>query len=327
MIKSNNPLVSTIIPCYNSSRYVAEAIQSALDQTYEHKEVVVIDDGSTDGSLDVIRSFGDRIRWESGPNRGACAARNRGLELARGKLIQFLDADDLLHPEKLKRMVPLAEQADGMVFSDGLLMGDQNRRHQLLRSRTVDSDDPVLIMAHRGPLTPAPLHRRENLEHVGGFSTGLRCSQDRDLHMRMACEGISFSHFPDALYFVRRTPGSVSELTLRVKDQHLGIVTRAAETLRSKGTLTEERAEALAGMLAMAARAYARAGRYRKALKYVREAKHIHPTGGYRIAFPGRAGRVAPRAGFLPAEWLTEVDDSIRWLLALVMPRRTFNPL
>ena len=97
---SKTPLVSIVIPCYNAERYVGEAIESALDQTYPHKEVIVIDDGSTDSSLEVIRSFGNHLRWETAPNRGGSAARNRGLELARGELIQFLDADDLLHARK-----------------------------------------------------------------------------------------------------------------------------------------------------------------------------------------------------------------------------------
>ena len=94
-------LVSIIIPCYNSEQYVAEAIQSALDQTYTNCEIIVIDDGSTDGSLEVIKGFGHRIRWETGPNQGGCAARNRGLELSKGEWIQFLDSDDLLPPEKI----------------------------------------------------------------------------------------------------------------------------------------------------------------------------------------------------------------------------------
>ncbi len=90
------PLVSIVIPCFNAEGTVGEAIQSALDQDYPNREVIVIDDGSTDKSVDVIRTFGDSIRWETGPNRGGNVARNRGLELARGTLIQFLDSDDIL---------------------------------------------------------------------------------------------------------------------------------------------------------------------------------------------------------------------------------------
>jgi len=79
------PLVSIIIPCYNAENWVRQSIQSALDQTWSPVEVIVIDDGSTDKSLEVIKSFGSKIIWETGPNRGANHARNRGLELAKGE--------------------------------------------------------------------------------------------------------------------------------------------------------------------------------------------------------------------------------------------------
>lgn len=102
---SDSPLVSIIIPCYNAEKYVAEAIQSVIDQTYPNCEVIVIDDGSTDGSLEVIKSFGDKIRWETGPNRGGCAARNRGLSLAKGDFIQFLDADDRMDLNKIEAQI------------------------------------------------------------------------------------------------------------------------------------------------------------------------------------------------------------------------------
>jgi len=90
------PDISVIIPCYNAEFWVGRAIESALDQKGVAVEVVVIDDGSTDGSLDVIKSFGDRIRWETGPNRGGCAARNRGIALSRTPYLNFLDADDYI---------------------------------------------------------------------------------------------------------------------------------------------------------------------------------------------------------------------------------------
>src|SRR5215813_6146334 len=97
--------VSILIPCFNAERWIAQAIESGLAQTYEEKEVIVIDDGSRDGSLEVIKSFGDRIRWETGPNCGGNAARNRLLQLARGRWLQYLDADDYLLPTKLERQV------------------------------------------------------------------------------------------------------------------------------------------------------------------------------------------------------------------------------
>src|SRR4051794_28206815 len=95
-------LVSILIPCYNAERWIAEAIESALAQSWTQKEIIVVDDGSTDGSLNVIRQFGQRVLWETGPNRGGGFTRNRLLELSQGEWIQYLDADDYLLPHKIE---------------------------------------------------------------------------------------------------------------------------------------------------------------------------------------------------------------------------------
>src|SRR3989442_1454711 len=99
-------LVSILIPCYNAERWVAEAIESALQQTWAAKEVVVVDDGSSDCSVAVIRAYRHLIRFEAlHSNVGANGARNRLLELARGEWLQYLDADDYLLPQKLSRQM------------------------------------------------------------------------------------------------------------------------------------------------------------------------------------------------------------------------------
>ncbi len=105
-----SPLVSILIPCYNAERWIAQAIESSLAQTWPEKEVIVVDDGSTDASLDVIRRFDGRVRWETGPNRGGGAARNRLLRLARGEWLQYLDADDYLLPDKVARQVDFSRE-------------------------------------------------------------------------------------------------------------------------------------------------------------------------------------------------------------------------
>src|SRR5690348_5590106 len=95
------PLVSVLIPCFNAERWIGQAIDSALTQSWAAKEVIVMDDGSTDDSLSIIRQFDRRIRWETGPNLGGNAARNQLLNLAHGSWIQYLDADDYLLPDKI----------------------------------------------------------------------------------------------------------------------------------------------------------------------------------------------------------------------------------
>jgi glycosyltransferase involved in cell wall biosynthesis len=101
-----SPSVSIIIPAYNTGRYLEPTIRSALDQTWPNTEVIVVDDGSTDGSLAVARRFeGPRLRVITQQNRGSCAARNAGTRAARGDYIQYLDHDDLLAPDKITQQL------------------------------------------------------------------------------------------------------------------------------------------------------------------------------------------------------------------------------
>jgi glycosyltransferase involved in cell wall biosynthesis len=102
----NTPIVSVIIPAFNAARFVGRAVQSVLSQTHRALDLIVVDDGSTDGTMEVLRGFGGQIRWFAQTNRGPAAARNVGLAHARGEVVMFLDADDWILPHKLERQLP-----------------------------------------------------------------------------------------------------------------------------------------------------------------------------------------------------------------------------
>ncbi len=196
------PLVSILIPCFNADRFVGDAVTSALGQTYLDVEVVVVDDGSTDGSVDRLRAFGDRIRFESGPRKGACAARNRALELSRGEFIQFLDADDVLLPEKIERQLPplVAGEAD-LVLCKGSLFGDgQPPRPKKRPLPPPENADPFVYCLSTGLSTEGSLHRRRCLEAVGGFRAHLPRAQEFDLHLRLAASGVRLRLVDQFLY-------------------------------------------------------------------------------------------------------------------------------
>ena len=114
-------LISVLIPAYNSERWLAGTLRSALAQTWPRLEVIVVDDGSRDATLAVARTFeGKQVKVVTQPNQGACAARNHAFSLAQGTYIQWLDADDLLHPDKISAQMRVAsELADRL----GLLSG------------------------------------------------------------------------------------------------------------------------------------------------------------------------------------------------------------
>lgn len=205
-------LVSIIVPCYNSETWIAEAIRSALDQTWETKEIVVIDDGSTDGSLSVIKSFGNSIRWETGPNRGGCAARNRGIELAQGDYIQFLDSDDALMPDCIEGKMVMDRGADERACSGVELWAEESSR-DMVDYWNWPVYDLEFIIKKGAPSTLAPLHLRKDLAAIGGFREDLRCAQEYDLHLRMAAYlGIRFVSNGMIGAKIRRRGQSVSQL-------------------------------------------------------------------------------------------------------------------
>ena len=322
------PLVSIIIPCWNGENFVGAAITSALDQTYPNVEVIVIDDGSTDGSLNVIQSFGERIRWQSGPNRGACAARNAGLALAHGTFVQFLDADDILFPQKLSRMVPLALSGGPRTTPtcDWEMVTSTEDSAVVLRHFGYGGEDPVVYCLQKRQQTSSPLHWRADLQAVGGFRSELPCCQEVDLHLRLAAYGVRFSYVPEVLYRKIDRPHSISSDYVRVLDQHKDIFLSVADLLLQRGVLTNERRYTIAKTLAVDARHYVRRGFPEKAADYFRTAAGMDASGS-RDAFGRWYSRMlADFMGPVFAErFIQTAVSQTRHLSSLC--RRVFGPM
>ena len=239
-------LVSILIPCYNAERWVGQAIESALAQTWAEKEVIVVDDGSKDGSLGVIRSFGDRIRWETGPNRGGNPARNRLLELARGEWLQYLDADDYLLPEKVAgQMEFLAEHPEtDVVYGPSTIesWSEKESRRELLP--IPEPHDPWVLLARWYlPQTGAPLWRKQALVDVDGWKPDQPCCQEHELYLRLLMAGRTLTYCPHNGSVYRQW----SEQTVCRRDQpevwrqRLQIEQRAETFLRERNELSPER--------------------------------------------------------------------------------------
>lgn len=274
------PSVSIVIPCWNAEKDISAAIQSALSQSYQPVDVVVVDDGSTDNSLAVIRSFGSRIRWISVPNQGGAAARNHGIELADSEFIQFLDADDELDIGRIQAMVHASVTcgANEVAASDWwtVPVGCKEKKYVALDCQGLD---PVLFCLQHSMGTSSPLHRRSLLQQVGGFRAELPCSQERDLHLRLSCAGVRWRRVPEALYTVHRRSGSVSDGLLRVLDQHADIFLLARDQLLASGQLTREREMGIARALCGDGRRYVRMGELKKARRYFQLARDVSSQG------------------------------------------------
>ena len=184
------PRVSVVIPAYNSSAIIKEAIESVLAQSYKDIEVIVVDDGSTDDTESTVRSFGDRVLYLKQENQGAGAARNSGIQKSRGEYVAFLDSDDLWSPEKLAEQIPLLERDPelGLVYSDWFVVSEnQVASDSYLKTLPAASGYVFDKLVRFGfILTSGVVLRRTCLNEVGYFDNSLSIAQDYDLWLRIA---------------------------------------------------------------------------------------------------------------------------------------------
>ena len=211
------PSVSVVIPCYDAETWIARSIQSALDQHNVTVEIIVIDDGSTDRSLEIIKSFGDRVRWKTGPNQGACKARNCGLELASTDFIIFLDADDYIEPDSLAEWVAQGSDAD-LVFGPFAYERAEGRTLGKALSPVVTSYSLVRQWL-QGQFIPScsVLWRRSFLTTIGGWDPGALRNQDGEVAIRGLLKGarVAVAQRGLGVYVEHQRAGRVSKRTGR----------------------------------------------------------------------------------------------------------------
>lgn len=213
------PLVSIIIPCHNAAPWLAATLESALAQTWPAIEIIVVDDGSTDESLSIARRFNQpRLKLITQPNAGAAAARNRGLAEAHGEYIQFLDADDLLAPDKVALQLEALTKTDPPKIAAGPWGRFCDQPDSAVFTpednwQTMPAIDWLCLnFAGRGMMPPvAWLTARSLLDAAGPWDESLSLNDDGEYYTRvlLASNGVLFC--PDAKSFYRSgLPGSLS---------------------------------------------------------------------------------------------------------------------
>jgi len=197
----SGPLISCVVPVFNGERYLKEALDSILVQTYRPLEIIVIDDGSTDGTAAVVTSYGAQVRYVSQPNAGQAAARNLGLGEACGEFVAFLDQDDLWHQEKLAR-----QMARFAVRPELDLCVTHGRNFWSLELQDVPpwlQNDPRFIQSLPAYALGALLARRGVFDSVGTFDPALPICEDIDWFLRAVEHGVTIELLPDLLMYRR----------------------------------------------------------------------------------------------------------------------------
>lgn len=198
---NEKPIVSIIIPCFNSESYIAECIESVIEQDYENIEVIVVDDGSTDNSAEIISKYKDVSLYKQ-ENSGACVARNYGLSKSNGKYIKFLDSDDFLEIGVIKKQVEQAEDLDNntIVYGDYYLLRGRKKK---IQNTFLNKSEQTALLIVNDILTATPLHRKWMLEKVKGFDDRFKNGQEWNLHVRLSSEGFCFHHMKIPVYNYR----------------------------------------------------------------------------------------------------------------------------
>lgn len=200
------PLVSVVMPCFNAAPFVREAVDSVLSQRHPNVELIVVDDGSTDASRDILRSYGKRLTLLEQSNRGPYPARNLGLGHVRGEFVAFLDADDWWAPDFIDRLcAPLLTAPDAaLAYCGWRNVGLAGPRGEPYVPPDYEADSKTARFLRAA--APWPIHaaltRKSVLDEVGGFDTDLPTCMDYDLWLRIAMTR-PIVRVPEVLAFYR----------------------------------------------------------------------------------------------------------------------------
>lgn len=248
------PQVSVIIPVFNGAEDLSGAIDSALGQTECDVEIVVVNDGSTDRTADVISSYGSRIRAvhqkNLGPD-GLSQTRNNGVRASTGDWVAFLDHDDLWEPQKLRQQLQLAdEQNADVVYTNARNFGNSQRVAELRSDPCAMPEGDLFeaLLLDNFIVMSSAMMKRSLFESIGGFTEAPVLAEDWDLWLKSAAQGAGFAAVRDPLTLYRWRPGSFSKNFERMRQLRLRAIRSAIATKRGRQLPWSVRRKALASV-------------------------------------------------------------------------------
>ncbi len=236
------PKVSVVIPTYQAKDDVKKAINSVLNQTFRNYEVIVIDDGSTDSTRQVLRSYGSRIRFFGEQHKGVSAARNRGIRASKGEYIAFLDSDDTWLPSKLALQVEILDTHPeiGFIFCDVAFMANEKILNATVfksRGKPYSGSIYKQVISKNFISTSAMIVRKKCFDRVGLFDELLQVSEDHDMWIRLA-RYFKADYVDKPLVVGRIRKKSLSRDEIRLQEGNIKLLKK---TLKDDSSLLNDR--------------------------------------------------------------------------------------
>jgi len=213
-MNEQSPLVSVLMPAYNSEKYIAEAIQSILNQTYKNFELCIINDGSTDGTAAVIEQFNDPriVKTHRSQNGGLVSVRNALIEQARGKYIAYLDNDDIAFPDRLAKQIAFLEAGKADLCSGAYqTLNEETGKRRNSKERYTDADIKALITVYCPLCNPAVMGRTDIFKQFR-YQSKNDHAEDYSLWQQIALAGYKFANLKDKLITYRIHPKQISRV-------------------------------------------------------------------------------------------------------------------
>ncbi len=232
------PCVSAIIPVFNGAAFISEAVTSALEQTHTNMEIIVVDDGSTDNTPELLAEFGDQIRVIRQANTGHVVARNNAAKVAKGEWLAFLDADDIWFPKKIEKQLAIVNACnEGLVYTDRENFGHITRVKKRLSDAMPLFEGDVYEKLLEGNFitVSSVMIRKDWFERLGGFDPELKVCEDWDLWLRYSEIGGLTRLCPEPLMRYRWHLTSMSHNFEKMLEGRLRVIRKTLQSPRGKG--------------------------------------------------------------------------------------------
>jgi glycosyltransferase involved in cell wall biosynthesis len=277
-------LVSIVIPTYNAGHYLRESIDSILSQTYPNIELIVLDDGSTDGTRNILDSYGDLFYWETHENMGQSATLNKGWDISKGDILSYVSADDALFPDAVKTAVSfLTERPElVMVYGDYTLIDDTSLQLRVVHTPEFNYEKMVSeLVVQPGP---GVFFRRDAYKQAGGWNTSLYQMPDIEYWLKLGlCGDIARIPRNLAYYRVHNESQTYAIQSVEKANESVKIINDYFHNNNLPHEIAKLEKKSISMAHIIAARSHIKAGRYKLAWQHIIYAKRSYPKSLYSL--------------------------------------------